>query len=1063
MKNYLIVIILLLSINLVLGISWSGSGGGGISNSSEFWITNVGTLDDVNDTQMDGGDGDTLNIRESWLTAFGNNLWCALAGCTMDGDIDMNGNIIENVLNLFVTNNVSIDNDLSVGGNLDIEGDIEHEGHSINVSNLVPYTGAVRNVDLNDKDLIGVDKALFSSPVIISQSGNTNLWINTTASGSYARLILEHSPTEYAIDLIMHGPTFGGDDWGFPRSNLTAFVTDTPNERGAFVIGNENNNTLAFITDRIARINITGDGLVYIGENLEVGNNITIGGWFNGKFNWTSEDNWTSFDGSILTFNDSMLSTTFFNATTITVVTGTPQGPLSLIQVYDNNPYNISEVASDIEFVVNFTDIEDFNELIVRYKSGEEDEPHRLRVQIYKPDEDEWEDYGDLPESPNYHVVEFGIFDADEHIDGTGNVSVRFFQDEGVPPKTHLHNFDWVTISKGFGTPTGEEVDPLSIHKDGSTFWVGNENGNGFNSSGWDLVKANNLNITGTSYLGDLIISADNITVNNIISKDGNISFWNGTDKKMVITQDGNVGIGVADPDFKLEVQIGESDTGGIKVSDPNSMIATLGDSGSGTERGYLALYNSNVLDAVFRAGINPSYLKSGKLGIGLDDPGEALSVAGSIMIGDGAWSDGTTTGDLAVQGNVGIGTTAPTHKLNVVGDLNVTGNIIDSSGEGYAKYNFTTNNFNGTYGNFTTLGRIGIGTEIPAMALDIFNGEVNITGTAGADNTDAPDVLVITGGDGGDDGPGLVNGGKGSNIILTSGDGGKSDFGGHDGAGGDISLISGDSRDGFGTVSHGGDIYLTTGSGTGSGPFGNIILVKDGGNILIDEDNSKAFFGEVQDSSIYYDGTNMIINPREVGSGVLSILTGIQAGKITDGEIFASSSNFAFGSVGGFGGGLSIIQSSGGGSLAGGRASTNDMVYYAVINATGAGSIAWGRARADFMANGTIFSGSQGGMAIGYAENGSIISNGTRASFAIGHSFNDDLWATATNAFAFGRGFENNIADSFMVGFGSRTLIVQNSNVTIVGDLNVTGNINVTGCIEYNNAGVRALLGTCV
>ena len=235
------------------------------------------------------------------------------------------------------------------------------------------------------------------------------------------------------------------------------------------------------------QLNVTGD--IYIGKRGAVqGNLIVFGGgnvsahignftgnvsgdWFNGKFNWTIGDDWAEFDGSIWTFNKSMLSTTFFNATTITVVTGTPQGIIANIQTYNGVSYNVSEDASDIEFIVNFTGVTDFNQLVIRYKSGEEIEPHRLMVQIYNIDSADWEDYGDLPESNTYSIVEFGVFDADEHIDGTGNVSVRFFQDEGVPPRTHLHNFDWVTIAKGFGIPSGEEVDPKSIHKDGSTFW----------------------------------------------------------------------------------------------------------------------------------------------------------------------------------------------------------------------------------------------------------------------------------------------------------------------------------------------------------------------------------------------------------------------------------------------------------------------------------------------------------------------------------------------------------------------------------------------------------------
>jgi len=63
-------------------------------NSSKYWDG----LNSYNTTQMDdGSDSQTLTIQESWLTTFGNNIWCALTGCTMSGDIDMDGNDIFNV------------------------------------------------------------------------------------------------------------------------------------------------------------------------------------------------------------------------------------------------------------------------------------------------------------------------------------------------------------------------------------------------------------------------------------------------------------------------------------------------------------------------------------------------------------------------------------------------------------------------------------------------------------------------------------------------------------------------------------------------------------------------------------------------------------------------------------------------------------------------------------------------------------------------------------------------------------------------------------------------------
>ena len=49
--------------------------------------------------------------------------------------------------------------------------------------------------------------------------------------------------------------------------------------------------------------------------------------------------------------------------------------------------------------------------------------------------------------------------------------------------------------------------------------------------------------------------------------------------------------------------------------------------------------------------------------------------------------------------------------------------------------------------------------------------------------------------------------------------------------------------------------------------------------NINIDADNKKLILGDGQDSSIYYDATNLIINPKEVGSGYLSVLGDVDLG----------------------------------------------------------------------------------------------------------------------------------------------------------------------------------------
>ncbi len=52
------------------------------------------------------------------------------------------------------------------------------------------------------------------------------------------------------------------------------------------------------------------------------------------------------------------------------------------------------------------------------------------------------------------------------------------------------------------------------------------------------------------------------------------------------------------------------------------------------------------------------------------------------IMHSDYSGSDGVI--NILSSGKVGIGTTSPTHELNVIGDLNITGNYIINGSTGF-------------------------------------------------------------------------------------------------------------------------------------------------------------------------------------------------------------------------------------------------------------------------------------------------------------------------------------------------------------------------------------------
>lgn len=62
-------------------------------------------------------------------------------------------------------------------------------------------------------------------------------------------------------------------------------------------------------------------------------------------------------------------------------------------------------------------------------------------------------------------------------------------------------------------------------------------------------------------------------------------------------------------------------------------------------------------------------------------------------------------------------------------------------------------------------------------------------------------------------------------------------------------------------------------------------------GNLWLETDNDKFYLGAGKDASIYYDGTNMIIDPKVVGSGYLSILGDVVSSGNIDAQTFSVNS----------------------------------------------------------------------------------------------------------------------------------------------------------------------------
>lgn len=234
----------------------------------------------------------------------------------------------------------------------------------------------------------------------------------------------------------------------------------------------------------------------------------------------------------------------------------------------------------------------------------------------------------------------------------------------------------------------------------------------------------------GAVYTNNLYITADSGTVTNRIDNNGShlyVSHGGPTDKAVVIDNtSGNVGIGTTTPSDKLEVADGY-----IRVS------------GTGTSHGFklerpsLDTYRLQLLDGGFTIynetdSRKELLVQNGNVGIGTTAPSGKLHVVGDAVMDGGPfhltvdhgsnsgghglslngtgsnlpfvrWYDGTTilagmrassNGNFTIQtngfndrltidssGNVGIGTTTPSEKLDVNGDAQVQGTLTITDG----------------------------------------------------------------------------------------------------------------------------------------------------------------------------------------------------------------------------------------------------------------------------------------------------------------------------------------------------------------------------------------------
>ena len=341
-----------------------------------------------------------------------------------------------------------------------------------NPNSLINFTGAIINLTtLNYTNVYNITNNITtpeSDPYWWGNYTNLNATWNTTYNSSYAlNSTLSAYDSKLSSFTELNTPYYT-NPLGY-RNDTNAYNSSYLTNETYYFSNPLNYKNITYNSSYEYQFNTTL-------QNMQLMNNATLQQWL---YNQTTP---------AINYADSLLITTFFNASDILGVRGTVVGTLGNITSYDTKSVNVTEEAgaTGLDFRVNFTSITEFNQLVVRYKSSAS-ESHTMIIAIYDYVLNSWESYATVGASVDWNVFTLGVFDSSDHVNGDGNVSVRFYITANGNTG-HVHYFDWVTISTGPATPNSVETDPYSIHLD-NTSWV------------YDFTNPLYINMTNTSWI----------------------------------------------------------------------------------------------------------------------------------------------------------------------------------------------------------------------------------------------------------------------------------------------------------------------------------------------------------------------------------------------------------------------------------------------------------------------------------------------------------------------------------------------------------------------------------
>jgi len=389
------------------------------------------------------------------------NTFVDIAGDTMTGDLNMSDNDITNI------NLISMDSN----GSIDFE----------NPTKLKIKGGAQ----------LGYPEYLFfDNGDGITAEGVFGFYANTGTDGSGSWEPYINMGTNTIVLKSSQYVRVYTDLFQPENNNATDLGSSLRRWKDFYLIGDLNISDGSLIDGR----DVSEDLVKVEGDTMT--GNLTTSGWFGGLYDWKTTDEWSSFNGSVFDFNESMLSTTYYDAISMNIVAGTLDGG-SLSNTthsegsYDGVTMNISEASGSpgLDVRINFTDGETFNLLLMRYKTSALSGDYPI-LQLWNYNTLEWDDYPIIGATTDFRIIDRTVFYPSSHISG-GLVQLRFYKPSNGNTNNHYY-IDWLAIATGYGTPAGYEIDPLAIHRDGTTPLTANWDAGSYNiTADWGFMKIN--------------------------------------------------------------------------------------------------------------------------------------------------------------------------------------------------------------------------------------------------------------------------------------------------------------------------------------------------------------------------------------------------------------------------------------------------------------------------------------------------------------------------------------------------------------------------------------------